>query len=78
MKTPQIDAMPGTAPLGLSEYEVVVGTVGTVITTTSRIEGLREFYKWSQLSDQGYDKTAHEPVTLMRDGIAHRWTGRAV
>lgn len=72
MITPQVDALPGMAPLGLSAYEVVVGNIGVAHTSTSRIEALRVYYEYADLSATGYGRAAHEPVTLMRDGDIDR------
>ena len=74
MRTPQVDALPGMTPLGLSEYEVVVGNLGTVHASTSRIEALNTFNRYAELSVKGYGRVAHEPVTLMRDGDIYKET----
>jgi hypothetical protein len=72
MRTPQVDALPGMAPLGLSAYEVMVGNIGVVHASTSRIEALRVYYEYADLSANGYGRAAHEPVWLLRDGDIDR------
>ena len=63
------------APRPKRENEVVVGNLGTVHASTSRIEALNTFNRYAELSVKGYGRVAHEPVTLMRDGDIYKEIG---
>jgi hypothetical protein len=50
------------------KYEVIVGNVGTTLTTDNGAEALREYGAWKHASKHGIGRAHGEPVTLMRDG----------
>lgn len=49
-------------------YEVYVGNIGNVISTEERLEAYRKYEIYKEMSETGYGRCSHEPVTLMRDG----------
>jgi hypothetical protein len=52
----------------VSTYTVVVGNVGTVLSTQVYGEAIDTFNDYVELSESGYGRVAGEPVTLMYNG----------
>ena len=51
-----------------SDYEVIVGNIGTVYRGTSFAAAQKNFATYREQSQSGYGRAAGESVTLMRDG----------
>jgi len=50
------------------EYQVLVGNIGTVVSTDSRIEAMEEFNHYVEASKAPYGRASGEEVTLFQDG----------
>jgi hypothetical protein len=50
------------------QYKVIVGNIGTVCRTNSRMAAVERYGDYVLQSTIGYGRAAGEPVTLMRDG----------
>ena len=52
----------------ITDYEVIVGNIGSVYRGSDNAEALSVFEEYSSQSRQGYGRASGEPVTLMADG----------
>ena len=60
----------------ISNYEIIVGNIGTVYRGTSRLEAFRIYHAYVELSKTDTGRGGDEPVTMMRDGdIAKEYEG---
>lgn len=50
----------------MSEYQVIVGNIGTVYSGTELKKALVAFKEYKSQSKDGYGRAAHEEVTLMQ------------
>jgi hypothetical protein len=59
----------------MSNYQVIVGNVGTVYDGSNKAHALSEYDAYVLLSVDGYGRVADEGVCLMEDGepIAEHW-----
>lgn len=51
-----------------SLWELVVGNVGTVLSTKNGAFAMREYGEYKQISIKGIGRAGNEEVTLFRDG----------
>jgi len=50
------------------QYEIVVGNIGTVVTTNLRQEAIKSYNDYVSFSKLDYGRAAGEDVTLFEDG----------
>ena len=61
-----------------SDYEVIVGNIGTVYRGTSFSAAQKDFATYREQSQSGYGRAGGESVTLMRDGeVIREFDGEA-
>ena len=51
-----------------NEYEVIVGNIGSVYTTTNKYLAQQEFECWVHASKQKFGRASGEQVTLFENG----------
>lgn len=57
---------------GISEYEVVVGNIGTVYRGPDESMALKKFEIYVAQSEEGYGRASGESVTILKDGDVWR------
>lgn len=55
----------------MTDWQVVVGNLGTVYNGKDGFVAKREYSAYKKLSEEGYGRAANEPVTLFKDGEPH-------
>ena len=51
-----------------NKYEVIVGNIGVVESTESKIQAYESFDAYVRVSTGAYGRASNEPVTMMCDG----------
>jgi hypothetical protein len=52
----------------MSNYEVIVGNIGTVVETNNPIVARAAYGEYKRQSQSGYGRAANEPVVVLKDG----------